>query len=79
VHHILLIWSVFVSEASLHSSGANTIPFLPTEINVDELFQRLVATGIVPQAEKADADIKKEEEVKSIKPVDFQQSETLKV
>jgi len=79
VHRVVLIWSVFVSESSLHSSGVNTIPFLPTEINVDELFQRLVATGIVPQAEKADADSKKEEEVKSIKPVDFQQSETLKV
>lgn len=75
----MLIWSVFVSEASLRSTGASIIPFLPTEINVDELFQRLVATGIVPQAEKADADSKKEEEVKSIKPVDFKQSETLKV
>jgi hypothetical protein len=61
------------------STGASSIPFLPTEINVDELFQRLVATGIVPQAEKADADSKKEEEVKSIKLVDFKQSETLKV
>lgn len=46
---------------------------------MDELFQRLVATGIVPQAEKTDADSKKEEEVKSVRPVDFKQSETLKM
>ncbi|PSN35925.1 hypothetical protein C0J52_07164 [Blattella germanica] len=69
-----------VSESSLPSAGGSvTIPFLRTEINVDELFQKLVATGIVPQAEKAESDSKKDEEVKAIKPVDFKQSETLKV
>ena len=67
-----------VSESSLPSAGGS-IPFLPTEINVDELFQKLVATGIVPLNQKADAEIKKEEEVKSIKSVDFKQPETLKV
>jgi hypothetical protein len=46
-------------------------------MNVAELYQRLVATGIVP-AGKADAD-HKEEEAMSIKPVDFRQPETLKV
>lgn len=70
---------VGVQESSLPSTGASSIPFLPTEINVVELFHKLVATGIVPQAEKADAESKKEEEVKSIKPVDFKQPETLKV
>jgi hypothetical protein len=68
-----------VPEAQLLGTGLSTIPFLPAEINVAELFQRLVATGIVPQAGKADADSKKEEEAKSIKPVDFKQPETLKV
>jgi hypothetical protein len=68
-----------VSDARLHGAGLSSIPFLPGEINVADLFQKLVATGIVPQAGKADADSKKEEEAKSIKPVDFKQPETLKV
>jgi hypothetical protein len=63
---------------TLHGTGLSSIPFLPVEINVADLFQKLVATGIVPQAGKADADSKKEEEAKSIKPVDFKQPETLK-
>ncbi|XP_033608498.1 uncharacterized protein LOC111867245 isoform X3 [Cryptotermes secundus] len=68
-----------VPEAQLHGAGLSNIPFLPAEINVAELFQRLVATGIVPQAAKSDADSKKEEEAKSIKAVDFGQPETLKL
>jgi hypothetical protein len=68
-----------VPEARLLGTGPSSIPFLPAEINVADLFQRLVATGIVPQAGKADADSKKEEETKSVKLVDFKQPETLKV
>jgi hypothetical protein len=68
-----------VPEAQSKATGLSSIPFLPAEINVADLFQKLVATGIVPQAEKADADSKKEEEAKSIKPVDFKQPETLRM
>jgi hypothetical protein len=38
-------------------------------MNVADLYQRLVAAGILP-AQKADED-KKKEEAKCIKPVDF--------
>lgn len=48
------------------------------EINVEELFQKLVAKGILPQTETVPADEKKEED-SSIKPVDFSLPETLKV
>ncbi|KAJ9595834.1 hypothetical protein L9F63_012989, partial [Diploptera punctata] len=41
--------------------------------------QKLVATGIVPQAQKTDAEIKKEEEIRSIKHVDLKQPDSLKV
>lgn len=68
-----------VPEARLHGPGLSNVPFLPAEVNVAELFQRLVAAGIVPQATKSDADSKKEEEAKSIKTVDFGQPETLKL
>jgi hypothetical protein len=44
-------------------------------MNVAELYQRLVATGILP-AQKAEEDKKKEEGAKSIKPVDFKQRVT---
>ncbi|PNF20268.1 hypothetical protein B7P43_G14856 [Cryptotermes secundus] len=68
-----------VPEAQLHGAGLSNIPFPPAEINATELFQRLVAAGIIPQAAKSDADSKKEEEAKSIKTVDFGQPETLKL
>ncbi|XP_033607972.1 uncharacterized protein LOC111866139 isoform X3 [Cryptotermes secundus] len=68
-----------VAGAQLHGAGLSNIPSLPAEINVAELFQRLVAAGIVPQAGKSDADSKEEEEAKSIKAVDFGQPETLKL
>ncbi|XP_066998871.2 uncharacterized protein [Anabrus simplex] len=55
------------------------IPFLLPEINVDELYKKLVASGIVPQTDTATIDEKKEEENNAIKPVDFSQPETLKV
>ncbi|XP_075235212.1 uncharacterized protein LOC142332584 isoform X2 [Lycorma delicatula] len=69
----------------------NTIPFLNTgQINIEELFQRLVATGIVPGSlessstadKKSDTSEKStlpEESATAIKPTDFHKPETLKI
>jgi hypothetical protein len=46
-------------------------------MNVAELYERLMTTGPPPHG-KADADYK-EEEARSIEPVDFSQPETLKL
>jgi hypothetical protein len=45
---------------------------------VSDLYQRLVAAGMLP-ATKAETHEKKQEEAKSVMPVDFKQPETLKV
>lgn len=49
---------------------------MPTSINVGELLQRLVATGILPSTTPTET--KKEDEKKQIKTVDFT-PESLKV
>lgn len=62
------------------SSG--TIPFLSGEINVPELLQKLVASGIVPgpfeQTKSPSKEKPVEPEPDAIKPVDFLKTETLK-
>ena len=58
-------------------TGVPALPVPPAEMNVTELYESLVATETLPHV-KADADYK-EEEAKSIKPVDFSQPETLKL
>jgi hypothetical protein len=45
---------------------------------VPELIQRLVAKGLLPFGQ-ADADAAKKEDANSIKPVDFNRPETLKL
>ncbi|GLH15248.1 Uncharacterized protein GBIM_19614 [Gryllus bimaculatus] len=56
------------------------IPFLLPEINVDELFQKLVATGIVaPSVAAEESKKKKDDDADTVKFVDFSQPETLKV
>jgi hypothetical protein len=56
----------------------SSIQVPPAETNVTELYERLVTTGILPHG-KADAACKNKEEATSIKPVDFNQPETLKM
>lgn len=67
------------------------IPFLSGgQINVEELFQRLVATGIVPSSldnssnsdkktETSEKSASPEESANAIKSTDFNKPETLKV
>ncbi|XP_063228408.1 serine/arginine repetitive matrix protein 2-like isoform X2 [Bacillus rossius redtenbacheri] len=69
--------------ASTATSKAAGIPFLPTDINVEELFKKLVATGIVstgvasqPDSSAAEA---KKEEASAIKEINLKQPESLKV
>lgn len=63
-----------------HMENSAPAPTLPLTLNMDELFQRLVATGIVPnltsEQKKQEEEIKKEPE---IIPVSFDKPETLKV
>ncbi|XP_015117848.1 uncharacterized protein LOC107041696 isoform X2 [Diachasma alloeum] len=57
-------------------------PVLPLNLNLNELFQRLVDTGIVPKITGAAADVKKETEVKKepeAPPILFDKPETLKM
>lgn len=64
-----------VSELAVTSS-ASTVPNILDSISIDELFQKLVASGIVPNV---DSKSKEEEEDNStVKPVDFGKPETLK-
>lgn len=48
-------------------------------INVCELFQKLVASGIVPPVGQKDTVSTEEEDATVVKVVDFTKSETLKV
>lgn len=61
---------------------SGTIPFLTGEINVSELLQKLVETGIVPSPFESPKTASKEKPIEpepdAIKPVDFLKTETLK-
>lgn len=61
---------------------SGTIPFLTGEINVSELLQKLVASGIVPSPFEPPKTPNKEKPIEpesdAIKPVDFLKTETLK-
>nr|CAD7456296.1 unnamed protein product [Timema tahoe] len=69
------------TEASAPKAAATTggIPFLPVDVNIDELFKKLVASGIVPQSDAQVQEVKKEEESNVIKLVNFKIPETLKL
>ncbi|XP_020708436.2 uncharacterized protein LOC105686821 isoform X2 [Athalia rosae] len=56
-----------------------TAPTLPLNLNMDELFQRLVATGIVPTLNTEQNKKEEEEKEPEIIPVSFDKPETLKL
>nr|CAD7591773.1 unnamed protein product [Timema genevievae] len=69
------------TEVSAPKAASTTggIPFLPVDVNIDELFKKLVASGIVPQSDAQVREVKKEEESNVIKLVNFKIPETLKL
>jgi hypothetical protein len=73
-HRFVVICNVCVTgfPAPILATQASNIPVPPAAVNVTELYERLVAAGILPDATK-------EEEANSIKPVDFSHPETLKL
>lgn len=61
-------------------AAPNPLAFLPSSLNINELFQKLVATGIVTSVKESSPQPQKNEEGDNgIKPVLFTQPETLKV
>lgn len=66
----------------LSQESAPTVPlsFLPSSLNISELFQRLVSSGIVTSVKESSPQPIKSDDVETgIKPVLFTQPETLKV
>ncbi|KAK6625832.1 hypothetical protein RUM43_006131 [Polyplax serrata] len=66
------------TEPTTSQTQASTIPFLGSGININDLFQRLVASGIVPTLSGAVGNTQKSQPEVQVKPMDFSDTNALR-
>jgi len=68
------------ADGGTSTSAANAgIPFLGTDFNVDDLYQRLIASGFLKSTTSTAADKKEDTKQDAVKKVSFDKPETFKV
>lgn len=74
---MVIIFEIFVLEAPAVQPQPAGIPFLGANMNINDLFQRLVATGIVSTAANTSTAQQPQSDA-PLKPVDFANPNSLK-